>query len=223
MENLEITGKTVEEATKKALTRLNVGLDEVEITVLNEGRSGILGIGSEEARIRVKLIEPDLPPRDDSGKVAEEVLHNILDKMGMAADVILEQSAPLFDDTDEPGSATINVSGEDLGVLIGRRGQTLDALQYLVRLIVSKQTNVRAPVIIDVENYKRRRLEDLKTLALNVAEQVKSTKSSIKLEPMSPFERRVVHMTLADDPDVVTESVGEGEGRKVMVLLREPR
>jgi spoIIIJ-associated protein len=223
MENLEITGKTVEEATKKALTRLNVGLDEVEITVLNEGRSGILGIGSEEARIRVKLIEPDLPPRDDSGKVAEEVLHNILDKMGLAADVIIEQSAPLFDDTDEPGSATINVSGEDLGVLIGRRGQTLDALQYLVRLIVSKQTNVRAPVIIDVENYKRRRLEDLKTLALNVAEQVKSTKSSIKLEPMSPFERRVVHMTLADDPDVVTESVGEGEGRKVMVLLRESR
>lgn len=198
-------------------------MDEVEITVLNEGRSGILGIGSEEARIRVKLIEPDLPPRDDSGKVAEEVLHNILDKMGLAADVIIEQSAPLFDDSDEPGSATINVSGEDLGVLIGRRGQTLDALQYLVRLIVSKQTNVRAPVIIDVENYKRRRLEDLKTLALNVAEQVKSTKSSIKLEPMSPFERRVVHMTLADDPDVVTESVGEGEGRQVMVLLRESR
>jgi spoIIIJ-associated protein len=106
-------------------------------------------------------------------------------------------------------------------VLIGRRGQTLDALQYLVRLIVSKQTGIRAPVIIDIENYKKRRLEDLKTLALNVAKQVKSTKASFKFEPMSPFERRVIHMTLSDDPDVTTESIGEGESRKVMVLLRK--
>jgi spoIIIJ-associated protein len=223
MENLEICAKTVEEATKKALARLNVGLEEVEITVLNEGRSGILGIGSEDARISIRLME--MPLSDDAklAKSAEEILHNILDKMGIQANIdIQEHSFSVAEDGDSD-PVTLNITGNDLGILIGRKGQTLEALQYLVRLISSKKAKFKSPLIIDVENYKKRRYEDLRTLALNVAEQVKAKRSSLKLEPMSPFERRIIHLALADDPEIATESTGEGESRKVVVLLKNKK
>ena len=118
----------------------------------------------------------------------------------------------------ESNPVIFNITGDDLGILIGRRGQTLDALQYLVRLITSRQTKSKTPIMIDVENYKQRRYEDLRTLALNVAAQVKARRSSFRLEPMPAFERRIIHLTLANDPDVTTESIGEGEARKVVVL-----
>jgi spoIIIJ-associated protein len=218
MENLEISAKTLEEATKKALTRLNVGLDEVEITILNEGKSGILGIGAAEARISVRLKKPEMPDQEGVAEAARDILKNVLGKMGIKAEYNIVNPFPLFDDSEATSSIAINISGDDLGMLIGRRGQTLDALQSIIRLITAKQTNSKAQIVIDVENYKQRRYEDLKTLALNVAQQVKASKSSFKLEPMSPFERRIVHVTLANDPDVMTESVGEGEGRKVVII-----
>jgi spoIIIJ-associated protein len=219
MENLEITAKTVEEATKKALTQLNAGLDEVEITVLNEGRSGILGLGAEDARISVRLKKSQNVEDSSVAKSAREILENILNKTGIKAEINMEYGTELVEE-GEGNPITLNITGNDLGSLIGRRGQTLDALQYLVRLITTKQTHSKAPIIIDVENYKKRRYEDLRTLALNVAEQVKSKKSSFKLEPMSPFERRIIHLTLADDPEVTTESIGEGDARKVMIMLK---
>jgi spoIIIJ-associated protein len=210
----------VEEATRRALAQLNVGLEEVEITVLSEGRSGILGLGSEDARISVRVIEPPKSEDEQTAELACDILYSILDRMGIKANIEIQHHSIFLSEDGEENPATLNITGNDVGGLIGRRGQTLDALQYLVRLISSRQAKIKLPLIIDVENYKKRRYEDLRTLALNVAEQVKAKRSSLKLEPMSAFERRIIHLTLASDPEVVTESIGEGEARKVMVLLK---
>jgi spoIIIJ-associated protein len=217
-EHLEINGKSVEEATKKALAQLNVGLDEVEITVLNTGKSGILGIGGEEARIRVELLKSGNIKETSDIKVAKEILDNLLLKMGIISKVEVIIPEAEFNDEGEANPVILNITGDDLGILIGRRGQTLDALQYLVRLITSKETISKTSIMIDVENYKQRRYADLRVLALNIAEQVKASKTSLKLEPMTAFERRIIHLTLANDPDVATESTGEGEFRKVGIV-----
>ena len=191
-------------------------MEEVEITVLTEGRGGILGIGAEDARISVKLIKPEKENEEESVGVARTVLENLISRMGVQAVVKVETSQMLTED-DETSPMVLNIIGEDSGNLIGRRGQTIDSIQYLVRLITSKQTKSKTPIMIDVQGYKQRRYEDLRTLALNVASQVKMRKTSIRLEPMSAFERRIVHMALAGDPEVTTESIGEGESRKVVV------
>lgn len=221
MENLQISAKTVEEATKKALTRLNVGLEEIEVTVLKEGRGGILGLGAEPAVISVKLLNQDTG--NDSGNENEElgkariILDTLLKGIGVTANIDVQVPDVMLDEDGADNPVVFNVTGDDLGGLIGRRGQTLDALQYLVRLMFSRQTKSKLPIMVDVEGYKQRRFEDLKTLALNVADQVKAKRSSVRLEPMPPFERRIIHMTLANDPDVETESIGEGESRKIVV------
>jgi spoIIIJ-associated protein len=221
MENLQISARTVEEATKKALTRLNVGLEEIEVTVLKEGRGGILGLGAEDAVISVKLLTRD--SGNDSGNENEElnkaraILDTLLKGIDVTAKIDIQVPAAMLDEDGADNPVVFNITGDDLGGLIGRRGQTLDALQYLVRLIFARQTKSKMPIMVDVEGYKQRRFEDLKTLALNVADQVKSKRSSVRLEPMTPYERRIVHMTLANDPDVETESIGEGESRKIVV------
>jgi spoIIIJ-associated protein len=214
MENLEISARTVEEATKKALTQLNVGLDRVEIIVLKEGKGGILGIGAEDARISVRLLTL---PQDDNREVID-VARDVLVKLDIKAAIYVIPPEQAFDDEGESNAVIFNIEGDDLGNLIGRRGITIDALQYLVRLITARRSKSKIPVMVDVQSYKQRRYEDLRTLALNVALQVKTRKSSCRLEPMSAFERRIIHLTLANDPDVTTESVGEGEARKVVVL-----
>jgi spoIIIJ-associated protein len=218
MENLEITAKTVEEATKKALTRLNAGLDEVEITILNEGKGGILGIGAEDAKISVHLREPVKSDDTVAIEEAKQILEDLLVRMGMQATVDIKESGNAPDNGEEANPVILNVVGDDLGVLIGRRGQTIDAVQYLVRLILSRKTRSKVPIMVDVEDYKQHRYDDLRTLAMNVGSQVKARKTSIRLEPMTAFERRIIHMTLANDPEVATESIGEGESRKVVVM-----
>ncbi len=221
MENLQISAKTVQEAIKQALTRLNVGLEEIEVTVLKEGRGGILGLGAEEALISVKLLKQDSD--DNAGneneeiKAARKVLETLLKGIGVEAKIDIQSPKSLVDEEGNDNPVVFNLNGDDLGELIGRRGQTLDALQYLVRLIFARQTKSRMPIMVDVEGYKQRRYEDLKIMALNVADQVKASHSSVRLEPMAAFERRIVHMTLANDPDIETESVGEGEARKIVV------
>jgi spoIIIJ-associated protein len=223
MESLEISARTVEEATKKALTQLGVGLDEIEITVLNEGRGGILGIGAEDARIRATLLQVEKDENAEVIEIARNVLDSLLTKMGVQATIAAEVPEVAVDDEGVINPITFNIAGGDSSSLIGRRGQTIDALQYLVRLIASKQTKSRTPIMIDVQDYKKRHYEDLRTLAMNVALQVKSRKTSCRLEPMSAFERRIIHVTLANDPDVMTESIGEGETRKVVVLPKQKR
>jgi spoIIIJ-associated protein len=217
MESLEIAAKTVEEATKKALTRLNVSLDEVEIKVINQGKGGILGIGAEDARILVTVKPaPGNTLPDESGD-AKKVISDLLERMGVTAQIEVQMPQEALDEEGESNPVVFNLTGGNLEILIGRRGQTLDALQYLVRLILTRESKSKLPIMIDVDGYKQKRFDDLRAMALNVAEQVKARNSSIRLEPMTAFERRIVHMALAKDPEVTTESIGEGEYRKVVV------
>ena len=185
------------------------------VTVVKEGKAGILGLGSELAVVRVtplKLITPG-----DVTEVAKNVLEKLLGLMGVEGSVTSQAEAV----AGGTSSVTLNITGDDLGILIGRRGQTLSSLQYLVRLMVSNETKSREPIIIDIEGYKERRYLALESLARQMAEQVKMQGKPYAFEPMSSFERRIIHVTLTCDPDVTTESVGIGEGRKVILMPKK--
>ncbi len=214
MKELEISGKTVDEAIQSALEQLGVSEDQVGVTVLKKGRSGVLGMGAEEARIRVRLL-PVASEKADVVGVAKEALEGLIKAMGVIASVSVAQSP-----TGEL-PVVLNIEGDDLGILIGRRGQTLGALQYIVRLIVAERLKMWVPMNVDVAGYKKRRYESLENLALRMAEQVKRSRRLITLEPMPADERRVIHLALADHPDVTTQSMGEGEMRKVAILLKK--
>ena len=217
MENLEISAKTVKEATQQALEQLGVSREEVEVTVLSEGKSGILGLGGEEARIRVEPLVPTPVEESAEAETARSVLERLLSTMGITASVMpLDKSFIAVSEEDNIPVA-FDIKGEDLGILIGRHGQTLSSLQYIVRLIVSHQTKVWIPIIIDVEGYRQRRYQALQALAYRMAERVKVQRIPFALEPMPAYERRIVHLILAEHPDVTTESTGEGEKRKVVI------
>ena len=221
MESLEVSGRTVEEAIQKALEQLGVSREEAEVTVVNEGRHGILGLGAEEARVRVRPLVATPKERGDVAEAAAGVLETLLARLGLVASVVSETKPPVVGGEGAPGVITLNVKGDDLGILIGRRGQTLASLQHIVRLIVAHQAKARVPIVIDVEGYKQRRYDALQALALRVAEQVKAKGKPFALEPMPAYERRIIHLTLADHPDVTTESTGEGETRKVVIVPRK--
>jgi len=161
------------------------------------------------------------PNKEDAiAEVAKGVLEALLTMMGVAASV-MPQAKPLVEGEEATTSIALDIKGDDLGILIGRRGQTLSCLQYIVKLIVGHQTKARAPVIVDVEGYKQRRYEALRALAWRMAEQVKARGVPFTLEPMSAYERRIVHLALADHLDVTTQSIGDGEARKVVILPKE--
>jgi len=163
--------------------------------------------------------DSDLPAEYlDLVSTVRDILDHLLKLLDIQGKIGVKIGIPVFKDEETSVNPIIfNIEGDDLGILIGRRGQTLDALQYLTRILVSKRMTCNLPVIVDVEGYKLRHYEDLRILALNVAAQVKAKKSSFRLEPMPAIERRIIHVTLANDPDVVTESIGEGENRKVVI------
>lgn len=216
MESLEISAKTVDEAIQNALKKLGVSREKVEVTVLKEGRVGILGLGGEEARILVTPKE-----EDDMAEAARSVLETLLTVIGVSASIV-PQVGPSGEEQEEAAALiAFDVKGEDLGILIGRRGQTLSCLQYIVRLIIAHQMKVRVPIIIDVEGYKQRRDEALRTLAWRIAEQVKDREIAFTLEPMPAYERRIIHLALADHSDITTQSVGEGEARRVVIQPKE--
>jgi spoIIIJ-associated protein len=214
MEEIEVSAKTVDEAIHTALEQLGVDENHVEVVVLKKGRSGVLGVGSEDAKIRVKLLSQS-EARGGVAKVANEVLETLFEFMGVSAEVTVAEG--------ETGElpVTLNIEGDDLGILIGRRGHTLASLQYIVRLIVAERLKVWVPLSIDVAGYKKRRYESLQNLALRLAEQVKRSQRLITLEPMPADERRIIHIALANHPDVATQSMGEGEMRKVAILLKK--
>ena len=159
---------------------------------------------------------------DNIAEVARGVLETLLDIMGVSASVV-PQVRPSDEGEEEAAAAPIafDIEGEDLGILIGRRGQTLSCLQYIVRLIVAHQMKARVPITIDVEGYKQRRYEGLRALAWRMAEQVKVRGVPFTLEPMLAYERRIIHLALADYSDITTQSVGEGEARRVVILPKE--
>jgi spoIIIJ-associated protein len=215
MESLDVSAKTVEEAIEKALEELGLERSQVEVEVVSEGRAGILGIGGEEAHVVVRP-KAEAPLEGEEVQYAVEVLETLLSLLKVDATVRVREP-------ETPGDgvglvrAVLDVSGEDLGILIGRRGDTLASVQYLVNLIVSRKSKTRIAFGVDVEGYRRRREESLKNLALRMAERVRNTGQTITLEPMPPNERRIVHLALAKDTSVITESVGEGENRKVAI------
>jgi len=221
MENLEISAKTVEEAIHQALEQLGVGREEVEVTVLSEGKAGILGLGSEEARIRVRPLVPTPVGVSDEAKTAKSVLETLLAAMGVSASVVSHEKSLVEEKEETTSPIAFDIEGDDLGILIGRRGQTLASLQYTVRLIVAHQLKAWVPIIIDVEGYKQRRYQALQALAYRMAERVQVRRIPFALEPMPAYERRIIHLTLAEHPDVTTQSVGEGEMRKVVILPKE--
>jgi len=289
VDGVEAEGRTVNEATDKALEELGLSRSEVDVEVLSEGRARVLGFGGEPARVRVTPkpvpVAPPVSPRrttvvaeepedeeeyeeydeeeeeeeEEEGDeeeeyeegeeeeeeeemppelrrpvrvpvaavehvpadpadvaVAVDVLENLIRMLGLDASV-----TPREPETAGDGigmiQAVLDIDGEDLGLLIGRRGQTLASLQYLLNLICSKKVGKRVSLGVDVDGYRRRREESLVSLAHRTASRVRSTGRSVTLEPMPPNERRIIHLALAEDANVVTVSIGEGEARKVAV------
>jgi spoIIIJ-associated protein len=220
MEEIVRSARTVDEAIELALKELDADRDEAEVEILSRGKTGFLGIGSELAQVKVTRISAD---RNDAGVpttsagettaagVATDAVGHILEAAGVNVTRTLRSAHD-----PESGGPIIDLAGEDSGLLIGRRGQTLQALQFLVNLIVRKQFDgVR--VVLDVENYRQRREASLREMATKIAERVAQTNRRITLEPMPPADRRIIHTTLTDHPSVATESTGEGDGRKVTI------
>lgn len=209
MDTVVRTAHTVEEAEELALKELGVDRNEVEVEVLNRGKAGFLGIGAEQARVRITRIS-------EAGNAAAVALDKV-NKTLAAAKVNVVSTLRSAHDPDV-GGPIIDLTGEDSGLLIGRRGQTLQALQFLVNLMVRQEYGDGVRVMLDVESYRQRRETSLRDMAAKVADRVVQTGRSITLEPMSPADRRIIHVSLADHESVSTQSSGLGEDRKVSVL-----
>jgi spoIIIJ-associated protein len=203
--SIEKTGKTVQDAISSALDELNTDQSNVEIQILDEGTKGLFGIGSKLAKVRVTLKEVS------SGDIAKEFLLDILGKMNIDAEFEIEE--------DEE-SVLIKILGQDIGIIIGRRGETLDSLQYLTSLVVNKNREFYKRVTVDIENYRQKREDTLIKLSERLAEQVVKYKKSVTLEPMNPYERRIIHSTLQNHKYVETYSVGEEPNRKVVIKIK---
>jgi len=202
------------------LARLAVSRDEVEIEVLDEGSRGILGLMASEARVRLTLKAlpeviapaPSLPR--GVPEVGMEVLEELIGRMDLKATVSRRE-------VEDPSTVILDVEGEDLGPLIGRRGETLGALEYIARLIVSRRLQRRVFLSVDVQEYRLRQEQRLRRLARRMARQAVQAGRPITLQPMSARDRRIVHLEVQEDPQVTTQSIGEGEERRVMILPRE--
>lgn len=209
MERIEISAKTVSEAITEACQKFGVTSDRLDYDVVDEGSSGFLGIGSRLAVITASVKVEELSPEDS----AKKFLNDVFAAMNMNVIVCVVYK-------EEDMEMDIDLSGEDMGVLIGKRGQTLDSLQYLVSLVVNKDKENYIRVKVDTENYRERRKETLENLAKNIAYKVRRTRRSVSLEPMNPYERRIIHSALQNDKYVTTHSEGEEPFRKVVVTLK---
>ena len=204
---IEVTGKTVDEAVTEALIKLGSARENVDIEVLEKESSGFLGLNRKPAKVRAAIKE-----------TLQDKAVNFLEKVFSLMEINSEISVS-YD--EEEKTMNINIIGEDMGVLIGKRGQTLDSLQYLVSLVVNKESEEYIKVKLDTENYRERRKETLENLAKNIAYKVKKTRKSVSLEPMNPYERRIIHSALQNDKFVETHSEGEEPYRKIVVTLKK--
>ncbi|WP_339198175.1 RNA-binding cell elongation regulator Jag/EloR [Aeribacillus sp. FSL k6-2211] len=219
MREITSTGQTVEDAVKKALKELNVEQEQVDIRIIDEGKKGLFGIfGQKPAIVHVKLKETseltdallkwnentNLNPLDE----AKNFLEQVIKEMGITAsvDIKLEEKTAYF-----------NIKGENLAILIGKRGQTLNSLQYLTQLVANKTSTDYVPIILDAENYREKRRETLTQLAVKLADKVVKTNKEFSLEPMPSFERKIIHSTLMEDERVQTYSVGTEPNRYVVI------
>lgn len=209
MDYIEFSAKTVSEAITDACQKFGVTSDRLDYEVIDEGSSGFLGIGSKPAVIKAAVKNEEVSME---GK-ASKFLNDVFAAMDTAVTVDVK-----YDEVKE--EMDIDLSGEDMGMLIGKRGQTLDSLQYLVSLVVNKDSENYIRVKLDTENYRERRQETLENLAKNIAYKVKRTRRPVSLEPMNPYERRIIHSALQNDKYVTTYSEGEEPFRKVVVALK---
>lgn len=205
----EYSGKTVNDAITEACKALCVPSDKLDYHVIEEGSSGFLGIGSKMAKIEAKIKEEEVTVEQAAKNFLEDVFHSM--DYAVTIDTVYDE---------EEHALSIDLSGDEMGILIGKRGQTLDSLQYLVSLVVNKGTNDYIRVKVDTENYRQRRKETLENLAKNISYKVKRTRRSVSLEPMNPYERRIIHSALQNDKYVTTHSEGEEPFRRVVVTLK---
>lgn len=207
MKSVDMTGKNVDEALKKALEKLNLTEDEVEVDIIDEGSKGFLNIiGNKPAKVRVTEKE------EESIKEIKNFINAVLEKMKIKADILVKE---------QDNNIYINLIGDKMGTVIGYRGETLDALQYLVSLIVNKKHNKEyRRVILDTENYREKREATLVKVAQKTASKVIKNRRAFKLEPMNPYERRIIHSALQDSEDVITYSEGEEPYRRVVVDVK---
>lgn len=206
MDYIEISAKTVNDAITEACQKLTVTSDKLEYEVVEEGSSGFLGIGSKPAIIKARV-------KCSIEDKAKDFLKEVFEAMNLAVVVDVK-----YDEADN--SMDIDLNGDEMGVLIGKRGQTLDSLQYLVSLVVNKDAENYIRVKVDTENYRQRRKDTLENLAKNISYKVKRTKRPVSLEPMNPYERRIIHSALQNDKYVTTHSEGEEPYRHVVVVLK---
>lgn len=207
MDWVVFTGKTVDEALTEALIKLETTSDNVEYEIIEKESNGILGLFSKPARIRVRV-------KFSISNVAKSFLNSIFKEMKLNANLDIIYN-------EEESTMDITINGEEMGVLIGKRGQTLDSLQYLTSLVVNKESENYIKIKLDTENYRQRRKETIENLAKNISYKVKRTKNSIALEPMNPYERRIIHSTLQYDKAVETHSEGEEPYRHVVISLKK--
>jgi spoIIIJ-associated protein len=241
--SVEISAKTVEEAIERGLSELGLTREQVEVEVINPGRSGVLGFGAEDARVQITALPLEPPPSVESARggdvdtlvppiepaavpveaeldvaeLATSLLQGLLDRMKVRTRVLARVGDDLLEE-GEGAALILDVSGDDLGILIGRRGETLRALQYMTRLMLSRNLERWEPVIVDVESYRVRRRRLLRQLAARMAERVAFSRQRVVLEAMPAHERRIIHMALRDHPQVTTKSIGEGENRKITIV-----
>lgn len=206
MEYIEFSAKSINDAITEACQRFVVTSEKLDYIVVEEGSSGFLGIGSKPAIIKAKI-------KSSIADKAKDFLNEVFNAMNMVVVIDIKYN-------EENRNLNIELSGDEMGVLIGKRGQTLDSLQYLVSLVVNKDSEEYIRVKVDTEDYRQRRKETLENLAKNIAYKVKRTKRSVSLEPMNPYERRIIHSALQNDRYVTTHSEGEEPFRRVVVTLK---
>ena len=207
MEFIEISAKNVDDAITQATVQLGITSDQLEYEVLDKGSTGFLGIGSKNAVIKARK-------KFSIDENVVEFLSSIFDAMKMEVEILVAVN-------EEEHIIEVELKGDDMGILIGKRGQTLDSLQYLTNLAINKHSDEYYKVKIDTEDYRKRRKETLENLAKNIAYKVKRTKRPVSLEPMNPFERRIIHSTLQNDRYVTTHSEGDEPYRHVVVTLKK--
>ena len=207
MEFIEISAKNVDDAITQATVQLGITSDQLEYEVLDKGSTGFLGIGSKNAVIKARK-------KFSIDENVVEFLSSICDAMKMEVEILVAVN-------EEEHIIEVELKGDDMGILIGKRGQTLDSLQYLTNLAINKHSDEYYKVKIDTEDYRKRRKETLENLAKNIAYKVKRTKRPVSLEPMNPFERRIIHSALQNDRYVTTHSEGDEPYRHVVVTLKK--
>ncbi|MCX6070964.1 MAG: protein jag [Chloroflexi bacterium] len=232
---VEVTAPTIEEAIARGAAELGVAPDAVDVQVLDEGGKGMFGLGLRQPRVRLTVKAavssearevrptPRIPEAsevddDEALRVTIDTLDELLQRMGVDAKVLARWGEPTG--TEAPRNVLVDLHGTDLSILIGHRGETLSALQYITRLIVGKELQHPLPIVLDVEGYRARREKQLRQLAQRMAQQAIERGRTMTLEPMPANERRIIHIELRDHAQVTTESIGEGDHRKVTIIPR---